>query len=211
MKKILAGLGLLAVASWSAPASATIMTFNDLASYNAAVAGLTSVNEDFSVSQTQAASITFASMVTSTQGGNSAGLTDPDCNVVHTTSNGPHFHGRVDGGAPPSSCSNRLDWAFPMAITGVGFEVTGLNNTTIQVTDADETVIASTSGFIGFVSTSSITALSFVEGSNSSDGFNVRNLTFAKTPMNAPEPGALALIGFSLAGLGIVRRRRKTA
>ncbi len=209
MKKILAGLGLLVAASWAVPASATVVTHTNQAAWNAAVGGATVVTDSFDNFIAQGQTITFDSGVMST---NSDPVSFDDNSVNFGT-----YNNAVS--STGSGASMSITWDFPMPIFAVSFNVISANSLGLQMTIDDgsgpqtfvaNSVIGSSFGFLGFVGMGSFTQITFSANSGF-DLFDLDNLAFAKTPMNAPEPGTLALIGFGLASLGVVRRRRKTA
>lgn len=122
----------------------------------------------------------------------------------------------LDGplGGPVKFGTWHFDWAFtgepinPDIPTGPGFDPSGylINGAFVQVTDNGG--LASQSGSV-WVSVSAGDFIGFrVHTTDNIEGPG--HLTISNFQM-VPEPGTLALFGFGLLGLGLARRRGKTA
>lgn len=199
----------------AASASASTVTFfTDKASFDAATTGVTFTTDDFSTDIAAAESITFSSGVTSTlRGGDITIAVTFGDNQVGSS----RYSSVTDGGG--SFGAETIDWLFPSAVTAIAFDYSDvdLGGLNIQVGGVTRDVVNSgistfQDGFLGLVSTTALTSLTFGNsGSSSPDLFQLDNLQFgaaASDPSVIPLPAALPLLLAGLGGLGLLRARR---
>lgn len=206
--------------SLAAPAAAATI-FTERTAFLAAVAATPGaaapVDESFPAPIANAASITFASGVTSTGSGGTA-----DNRVISG-----FFIGDIDTNNDNPDLFDAITFTFPDPIFAVGGDFSlaagadGLlltaafdGGASMTVSIFDELGFPGT-GFLGIVGTGPFTALTFTTGNLSNvnnEQFFLGNLVFAgrvavDTPV--PEPGALALLGLGALTLAF-RRKQET-
>jgi hypothetical protein len=217
MKKILT-LVFMVTSCFVTSASAGIMTFTDLTSFQAAVlSGSTTQTDTFSNDIPQSQTIVFDSGVSST---NLDSIFFNDNSV-----SGGRYNNAIDTTPAQGATLITLDFGGP--ISAFGFDFFGVqdsgnttNSTTVQVSINDGMTVQDfvlfdlagvSSGFAGFVLDSPVSSASFSAFAPAGAGFDVfqlDNLVFADVPAGSvPVPATITLFGLGLAGLGWSRRK----
>ena len=205
-------LGMVAAAFVAAaPVHAAPVVTTSLADFDAAIGGATTTTDPFDNAILGGVSITFDSGVVSTIAGGNLSNASNENEVTRGS-----FFGDVDGDGSFSPLT--LTWDFPAPVIGFGFDAFSIGIVDVRIGGSATffdifTEIGDDDGFFGIVDTAApFTAIEFsAQGSLVNDVFIADNLIFATAPSVSvvPEPGALALFGVGLAGLGWMRRRHQ--
>ena len=116
--------------------------------------------------------------------------------------------------AQPGNPFGELNWEFPSPVFGFAFDFVSINTITNLVGNFDgggdvqvnvNSVVGSTSGFIGVIGSNTINSFKFSNAS-STDSFVLDNFSFGGGA-TVPEASSLALFAFGLFGFGLTRRR----
>ncbi|MDJ0928638.1 MAG: PEP-CTERM sorting domain-containing protein [Gammaproteobacteria bacterium] len=190
------------------PANAVVTTFDDRAAFDAAVAGLIIVDDDFDTDIAQAQSIVFVSGV------ESINAAPPLSFFTDNSVTGGLYRNALERTNEPVNTS--ITWTFPVPVTGFGFDVFRADNTGLRVTIDDGSgsqtfliydVIMGTgnaaNGFAGFVGMAPFSTVQFTSAPADFDSFEMDNLTFA-SPI--PVPAAFWLFGSAVLLLARLRR-----
>lgn len=208
MAKLFSAL-FVAMALLTAPASAAVQFFNQVADFNAATTGLPFNNDRFDNPIAAADFITFDSGITAqTIGGNRMG---PDQNAVI----GGRYSIAFD--ATGAQAAQQVQITFPIPVAAACFDFFGVpvGSMSVTVDGVTQTLVGSSTfgmdGFFGFFSTQPITSITFqTAASVFTDVFELDNIEFVDA--NAvPVPAALPLFGLGLAGAAALRRQRRRA
>ena len=202
-------------------ASAGLILFNSRAAFDAAAPGLPI--EDFE----EAATAPFqafpgpldstSSNVAFSPGDILAGVTFSAAGVGELLVLNPGNFGAPSAILGPNTFTDDLIMAFGTGVNAVGFDLfsfSGTGNIAVNIFDSGGLIsstalfIDTTGTFFGVINWGDITSITF-DDSAVTLGELVDNVAFGSATI--PEPGTLALFGFGLLGLGLARRRKKTA
>lgn len=197
-----------ALALVSVPASAAVVTYTDLASFQGATSGLVLINFNEDPSNNPIADGTPLGSIYS-----SLGVVFPDGNSA--------IDGFAQPNSPPNgwinSTSRYFDATFPSGATAVGvFNVLFAGQSTLTIFDAGNNPIGSavsdgnlqTLDFFGLTSTLPFYSIQITVGDDG--GWGLDDLYFSPAASNGaiPEPSSLLLLGGGLAALLALRRKR---
>ncbi|MEL7172158.1 MAG: VPLPA-CTERM sorting domain-containing protein [Pseudomonadota bacterium] len=204
MRAIICGIALTLTAM---PAQAVVTFFTDEAAFDTATSGLLFTTDDFSTDVAPADQITFASGVISLNQGGVVRIFEDN------SIEGGVYNNAVDGDGGDGGLS--ILWTFPEPVTAVGFQYFDLTENDVNVS-VDGSVRAlreggdPTDGFFGFTTTTPVTEIIFdTFDVQDADVFDFDDLQFAGEAQVVPLPGALPLLLAGLAGLAVVRQRRR--
>ncbi len=238
LKKVFLPALVLVLAILPAVSNSAIITYTDRATFTTALAGLATIEEDFNNQSLNLFTAGFSldlgdfTVSSSDVAGDNIGVVDgvPTQNLGSNESvDGTRFFG-IEGssGGPSFNISFNtsryvfgFDWldgdstdSYAMEVLGEVFEAPPFGRNTVG------------RGFFGIISDTSFTDVDFYQTAAGGyiGGFGVDNLTTSQidvvtcaqdptlpqcTISSVPEPASLALLGFGLAGLGFVRKRKQ--
>ena len=203
-------------AAWANVASATIITYTDRTLWTNAMPSVDyTVDFESFVADTSFALVpldvgpfTLSTIGTAVPGTNLVDVSPFTCCVVPASFGNVAVDIFVDVGL-------MAEIVFDTPVQGFFADFFAAGNTfqlTLTLADGSSTMIqvpgpGNSLEPFGFISTSN--AIMSIEFSNTlNDGFFVDNIS-AGNAVSVPEPGTLALLGIGLAGMGLMRRRRK--
>jgi hypothetical protein len=212
--KALAATALLIGGATLSPALAGVQTFTSSAAFDAAIAGSTTTIENYSsgtAGQTIANGGTFNGNTYTVAG---TGLLGSIITSQFNSFSGLSLGGNESDGTQFffGGDSVTVTFAAPVKAVGVFFNVNPssgnytLDAGTGSVSTGSATFDTKTFVFDGINSTVAFTSVTFFSTDTSLGSFNIPEIVTA-----APEPTSLAILGVTLAGIGLFRGRKKSA
>ena len=199
--------------------SAAVVTFDDRGAFEAAVSGLTLVEDGFDNPIPDGGQIVFDSGVISTRSGPApAGFNNGVIWPDSTGSSLQYFAAVSEAGV---AFPKFVTWSFPNPITGFGFDLSDVGVGELQIgfdggTGPENFLVSDildmlSEGFAGFVADTAFQTIIFSTADPEiGEGYLIDNLVFAGATAAVPVPTTLPLTLFGIGTLLFFARRRRT-
>lgn len=202
-----------------AASSAAIMTFDNRGTFEAAVTGLTVVEDGFDNRIPGDDLIVFDSGVVSTN--SSPSLSNLNNGVVFLDGTGPSLRYTATVSEASGLIPEFVAWSFPNPITGFGFDLANAEVGGLQIgfdggTGPENFLLSDifdvlSEGFVGFVADTAFQTIIFSSADPELDeGYSIDNLVFTGAPAAVPVPTTLPLTLFGIGTLLFFARKRRT-